>query len=98
MTSMMGGFKVQQHWDQTHILSLQVELEKTNKKTKNMAKYVAKCRTAITMVETKLETLSTTEEGSKQFDKIAAMFAAVSEPLRRFSDRGKAMLTQKRKG
>jgi peptidoglycan hydrolase CwlO-like protein len=55
MTSMIGEFKEQQHWDQTHILSLQVKLKNTSKKTEDTAKEVAKCRTAITSVEMKLE-------------------------------------------
>jgi hypothetical protein len=82
----------------THPIVLQAELEKTNKKAKTTATEVGKCRTAIKTVENKLATLLTTEKSSKRFDKLEAMFAAVSEPPRRISNSGKAMLTEKRKG
>jgi hypothetical protein len=88
MTSIVGKISNTQYQNQNNIITLQSGLERVDQKTKIATKEIEKFKTAIITMESKLATLSTTEDSNKRFDKIEALLVDNPGRKRRASSRG----------
>jgi hypothetical protein len=69
----IGTMKENQHRDPTKMISLQTQLEETNRKIEGTSNELKKCRSSIQSVETRLSSLSTADNTNKRFDRIESI-------------------------
>jgi predicted RNase H-like nuclease (RuvC/YqgF family) len=73
----MGEMRDTQHRDQEKIIGLQTQMEHTNRKMEAATNDIKECRAAIDNVQTKVSSLSTSEDTNRRFDRIESMLAAI---------------------
>jgi hypothetical protein len=81
LKSTIGEMKDIQHREQAKMIGMQLQMTETNWKTEAANQDIRKCKLALHSVETKMATLSTTEETNNRFDRIESLLTGVPRPL-----------------